>query len=279
MEIIKLVGHSGCRLEIRELDGKLVVVKTAKDKAYSERLKKQYEKQKAFQSDSFLSPVVLDAQHNDDGLFEFSMEYVNGSTLAEYFKEATISSIEELAEKFLSLIPAQFDFDPAAKDIFSAKIKDLRSKMPADKNGMLEKAFQKLDAYEWAHCVSGDCHGDMALENIIWKNGELYLIDFLDSFYDGWMIDLAKLLLDVECFWSYRHEETVDENLRIRLLIFKDIIRKRILSLTNGEALLDTVYHILLLHLIRIIPYAQDEKTRNYLMECVDKINDIIKAS
>jgi len=278
MESFTLIGHSGCRLEVEERDGNLVVVKTAKDKAYGERLKKQHDKQKGFGAGTFHTPRVIDCGYDEDGLFKFSMEYVNGVTLAEHLKQADISSIKTIAEKFLSLIPESYDFDPTAKEIFSAKIKELEQKLGANGDAALAKAFEKLNNYHWAYCAAGDCHGDMALENIIWKNGDFYLVDFLDSFYDSWMIDLSKLLLDAECLWSYRHMDRIDENLKIRLLIFKKILWERLLSLKDGEKILNTIYYMLLVHLIRIVPYTQDEKTRSYLVREVDKICDIINS-
>lgn len=278
METFKLVGHSGCHLEVKEVNGKLVVIKTAKDKAYSERLKKQHEKQKGFRSKSFLTPLPLNSHYNEDGLFEFSMEYINGATLAEHLKKMAIFSIEEIAEKFLSLIPAEYHIDPDAKEIFVAKIKEIQSKVDPTGNPALQKAFETLVAYQWEYCIAGYCHGDMTLENVIWQDGDLYLIDFLDSFYDSWMIDIAKILFDVECLWSYRHELPTDVNLNIRLLIFKRFIKQRVLSLKEGEAVLNTIYHMVLMHLVRIFPYTQDEATRNYLSIEAGNICAIIEA-
>ena len=278
MKVFTLTGHSGCTLEVEERDGHLVVVKTAKDKAYGERLKKQHEKQKNFKSGAFHAPTILDCGYNEDGLFAFSMEYVNGLTLAEHFKGIKISSIKTIAQKFFTLIPEVYDFDPGAKKIFSAKLKELGQTAEIGGDEKFKASLGKLEAYAWEYCVSGYCHGDMTLENIIWKNGDLYLIDFLDSFYDSWMVDVAKLLLDVECLWSYRHARKTDENLKIRLLIFKNIIWEKILSLKEGRRLLDTIYHMALINLLRIVPYTHDEHTLIYLTEGSTKICDIINS-
>ena len=40
------------------------------------------------------------------------------------------------------------------------------------------------------------CHGDLTLSNLIFKNNEIYCIDFLDSFIDSPIIDLVKLKQD-----------------------------------------------------------------------------------
>ena len=128
------------------------------------------------------------------------MEYVNGFALPEYFKRADVASIRTIAEKFLDLVPTKHVFDSNAKDIFSRKIAELEQKIDTRGNKNLKKAFSRLKGYEWEYCVAGRLHGDLSLENVIWKDGELYLIDFLDSFYDSWMIDFAKLIFDADAY-------------------------------------------------------------------------------
>ena len=89
------------------------------------------------------------------------------------------------------------------------------------------------------------------LENIlITRDRKLYLIDFLDSFYNSWMIDVAKILQDVDLKWSYRNSET-NQNLEIRLLIAKLSLTNEILRLPNGRDKLNTIYHILLLNICK----------------------------
>lgn len=279
MKRYKLVGHSGCRLEVRERDGVLMVVKIAPSDAYGHRLRKQYEKQRAFKSDIFRVPATFQSRVNDEGLFEFEMEYVNGATLAEYLKEAPISAINEIADKFISLIPRNVNFDPDAKQVFATKISDLRAALASQTDPTIERVLNKLQAHEWNYCMKGEGHGDLSLENIIWKDGDLYLIDFLDSFYDGWMTDISKLLFDLECLWSYRHELPADENLRIRILILKNRLLEDIRLLPESKAVLDSVYHMILLHLVRILPYTHEEKTWNHLLVEAGKICDIIDSN
>jgi predicted Ser/Thr protein kinase len=167
---IKLVGHSGCRLELEDRNGNLVVLKTATDPAYSERLKKQHQKQKNFKVGAFYTPAVFNTHIDENGHFGFSMEYISGLTLAEHFEDAPIATIKAIAEKFLSIVPLSPSFDLSAKSLFTKKIKDLKTKLSPQENESLARAFRMLQAYEWEHCAPSDCHGDMTLENIIYKN-------------------------------------------------------------------------------------------------------------
>jgi len=278
MKKIRLVGHSGCTLEVQQGDNGLVVVKTATDPAYGERLKKQHQKQKNFKPGVFLTPLIFDTHQDENGHFGFSMEYISGVTLAEHFGKIPISSIKSIAQKFLSLVPKTHSFDPNAKAVFSAKIKNLKTKLRVIGDKDIAYACGLLQKYEWKHCTSGECHGDMSLENIIWKNGDLYLIDFLDSFYDSWMMDLAKLLFDIESMWSYRNWNSVDTNLQTRLLILKKILVDTISDLKNGQHLVRSIYHMALLHLLRILPYTKDSRTKKYLLVEMNRLCDIIET-
>lgn len=272
MENYKLTGHSGCKLEVEEQKGLLIVVKTSKNIEYNDRLKQQVIKQKNFSHIFFKSPKIFYEKNDINGLYKFGMEYVNGVILSEYFKKIEISAIENMAKNFISIIPEQINFDPDAKKYFLVKISELEEKIDSSMDDIFPIVINKLKNNQWAYCTSGQCHGDMTLENVIWKDAQLYLIDFLDSFYDSWMIDFAKILQDVECKWSYRHEKNIDENLEIRLLIFKQMLFDKILSLENGKEILNTIYYILLLNLLRIIPYTKDEYTKRYLIVEIKKI-------
>ena len=277
MENYKLIGHSGCKLEIEEREDRLLVIKTSKNIEYNDRLKVQASKQKNFRHDFFKVPAVFFEENGDVDLYRFGMEYINGLTLSDHFRKIAISDIEKIVQKFLKMVPNEYEFDSKAKDIFTNKITELEKKIEVSGDKTLSEAFEILKNSNWEHCIAGDCHGDMTLENIIYNGENFYLIDFLDSFYDSWMIDFAKILQDVECKWSYRHDGQIDENLEIRLLIFKQMILDKLLSLENGKQILKTIYTILLINLLRIIPYTKDEYTKNYLLNEIKNVLNKVK--
>jgi hypothetical protein len=270
--LIKLQGYSGCGLYIKEDGDKLSVVKVSKNEDYNVRLLRQCEKQANARISGFKAPMILGQGFNDSGLFEFRMEYLNGLTLAEHFRTIRISEIGAIAERFISMIPEVYIYDIEAVTVFKKKIEDLNYTLES-KSEQIKNAFLQLSEFDWKFCVRSGCHGDMTFENIIIDNNEVYLIDFLDSFYDSWMIDFAKILQDVECGWSYRYDKEKDENLQVRLSIFLDYIIKRLLSLKDGKYLVLTIYHILLLNLIRILPYTKDTETVEYLDRQIEKIS------
>ncbi len=270
-----LIGHSGCKLELQENENGFVVIKTSKDINYNRRLKSQYEKQKNYKG-LFRAPKVFYFRDSETHLASFCMEYINGLKLSEYLAISDIESLKNIAEKIKILIHSENKYDSGAKNLVLSKIKDLKNILSTKEKTIL-KSIKKLEDFDWRYCINSECHGDLTLENIILKDKEFYLIDFLDSFYDSWLIDIAKIFQDLECYWSYRGYDKIDENLKARLLILKEIIINDILSMKDGKNILITIYHFLLINLLRILPYTKDENTKLYLYKEIDKINNIIE--
>jgi thiamine kinase-like enzyme len=271
-----LTGHSGCGLAVEKQKGRYVVIKTSKNAPYNARLQRQHEKQKKFDSKIFRTPQVLASWH-ENGLFTFSMEYVHGFTLAEYLKRASPADIQAIAEMLMRMVPKNHVRDRKAPAAFTSKHRELAENIKGQSKEV-KRALVHLEKYPWTHTAKSYCHGDLTLENIIWKDGELYLIDFLDSFYDSWMIDFGKLFFDLECLWSYRYEKQVDENLKTRLSILKNILLDRLLALPRGRTLVREIYHMALLHNLRILPYVQDDYTAEYLKKSIATLHNRIDS-
>jgi len=271
---IELKGHSGCMLLIKNIDNKLLVYKYSASYAYNDRLMKQAEKQRIGYSHFDTCSVVDEGFKN--GLYYFAMEYINGSTLADYMHYIELSKIPGLAERLLSNFKNTGSYDANANDIFKKKINCLRSSIGTIGNKTVLMAFRELDSFGWDYLVSTKCHGDMTLENILISGEKLYLIDFLDSFYDSWMIDLAKILQDLELGWSYRYCRESKSNLYVRRIILRDILIGKVLQMKDGEKIVDTVYHILLLNMLRIMPYVKDDETQEYIKNSLEFLLDIL---
>ncbi len=274
MKKFKLIGHSGCALEVSQVGKDFIVIKTSRDKSYNPRLERQFEKQRAFTSDIFRAPKVLGSRINENGLFEFSMEYISGFSLAEYLKRATPAEIKAIAKKFAAAIPKKRATDPEAGAHFAKKLGELEPTIRASDHQAIKDAYDRLLKYPWDQSIPSYCHGDLALENIIWKDGELYLIDFLDSFYDTWMLDVGKLVFDIESRWSYRHVGT-DENLNARLTILKNSLLES-LPRSGAEPREREIYHMALLHALRILPYTTDAHTRDHLHASIVKLHALL---
>lgn len=272
MNQYNLGGHSGCQIFlIEDDDGKVYVRKISKDIEYNNRLKIQSEKQGSFSGEPIKAPKVLGQGYTKDGLYYFDMEYVRGVTLAEYIKTMEIGKIKGLVETLVTgLVPktqksVTAEEQQTAISTFHKKISELREKLNDDNNPIITKSLDLLDAHDWSRLTPYQCHGDMTLENIIIKNDQLYFIDFLDSFYDSWFLDIGTLLQDVQVMWSYRFQEDVSMNTVLRLIVFRDLLLDEIKKINSDYV--TEIYYSLLQKLIRIYPYTKDELTYRFLNE------------
>ena len=274
---IQLSGHSGCSITVLEDNSRLIVKKKSYEAGYNQRLYNQYDKQKNYTSNIFCTTPVYQCVEEGDGLLSFSMDFINGKTLAEEMKTIELSKISILGQKLSSVIPQEIKHNAAANDFFHKKIESLEAAVNTD-CPELKAAFYKLYSYDWSLASHSQCHGDLTLENIILKDEQLYLIDFLDSFYNTWIIDLAKIFQDVDLYWHYRYEKVICSNLQIRLLCLKESIISAILAHPNGIRIYDTLYHALLLNILRIIPYCKDESTKDWINTKIQYVLGIIET-
>ena len=272
MNCYNLGGHSGCQINlIEEDDGSVFVRKISKDKAYNSRLKAQCKKQAVFTSKFIKAPEVYRQGYTEDELFYFDMEYIQVMTLSEYIKTMEIGKIKGLVESLVfSLVPEEQEKvtekeKKQAKFIFSNKITELKQVLGERNEPVIDKALHLLENHDWSVMKPSLCHGDMTLENIIIKNDRLYYIDFLDSFYDSWFLDIGTLLQDVQVMWSYRFQNEVSMNTVLRLIVFRDLLLDEVNKIEPSYVL--EIYYALLQKLVRIFPYTTDKDTYQFLIK------------
>nr|WP_300820026.1 phosphotransferase [uncultured Acetatifactor sp.] len=278
MSITNLGGHSGCKVLLcEEDDNGIFVRKISGDIDYNKRLEIQAKKQSEFKSKRIKTPSVLKQGHTGDGLFYFDMEYIQGITMAEYLQTIEIGKVRGLVETIVhDIVSIDGNGKDIDENIFRNKIMDLKDKLSVRNNKVIDEALELLSIHSWKRFAKTDCHGDLTLENIIVKDSQLYLIDFLDSFYDNWIIDISTLMQDVQTLWAYRHEKEVNINTLIRLIVFRDILVDTVRSISDDDVM--EVYYALLLKLIRIYPYTKDEHTYNFLNEKTTSVINSIKT-
>lgn len=281
---IELKGHSGCKLELIEMGGgnTFCVRKFSSCENYNYRLKRQYIKQKLFvNSKNIFTPICYSHDYSDE-LFYFDMEYIKGINFAEYFKNITNNDVIY----YIDLLITNLTISRNTKINYSRKINNNKiflSKINELKNKNIEspeyyKALELLEKFDWNKIEYSICHGDLTLENIIIDdNKNIYLIDFLDSFFNSWMIDAAKILQDLDIKWSFRKNK-LDTNFKIKLDLAKNLFIKNIRKIdnNNNDCLLN-IYFCLLLNIVRIYPYTKDEQTFNFLNKSINKILITIK--
>lgn len=274
--ITNLGGHSGCSIMLHEMDnGDVFVRKTSSGSDYNERLKCQMEKQKMFSNKIIKTPKVYQSGFDENELFYFDMEYVQGITLARYVMSIEINKIRQIVKMIYDgIIDSHSQSQPQNDGDYKAfqdKISSLSNSVDPE---VFSDALEILNGHNWKAFPSSRCHGDLTLENIIIKGDQVYVIDFLDSFFDSWIIDIGTLLQDVQTLWAYRNMNCIDINAKIRLIVFRDVLMDGLKE--SSPHFIIEAYYALLLKLLRIVPYA-DDKTLRFLAVKIHEVIDMIK--
>lgn len=272
-----LNGNSGCQLLLCGEEPNFFVRKISSSKSYNTRLKKQYIKQTHFSLNFYnvMVPKIIGHGYYNDK-FYFDMQYIRSKTLADSIENLSLEKIDLMIDFLISFFPFGKEvYNPQkSQNAFHKKINSLGIFLEQD--SLYKKALNKLEAFDFSNVPNSYCCGDLTLENILISNeGNIYLIDFLDSFYNSWMIDAAKILQDVDLFWSYRKKD-MSTNLKIRLLILKQKFLSKIAAQPKGEHICLQIYYILLLNIIRIVPYCKDKQTFDFLQISIEKILNTI---
>lgn len=275
--VTPLIGHSGCEIVLLQGADGARVRKTSKSKDYNPRLKLQCQKQKDFSvRDGVKVPKILSQGSNDSGLFFFEMEYISGQSFASYIENESSLNARWVAEKLYALLDANHSVvDSEFSKKFVEKTLSLESQLPS--SPLIQQSLDTLKAHIWKPELLSACHGDLTFENMIYaRNGDVYLIDFLDSFCESWIVDLSKLLQDIELQWSFRNRPgSPFINIRLNAILKElfSIISRR----PDGNEIINTAYHALLLNVLRIIPYSADN-TKPYLDQLLKKSLHKIQA-
>ena len=103
----------------------------------------------------------------------------------------------------------------------------------------------------------------------------MYLIDFLDTFIETWVSDISKILQDLIVGWSFRKKiigDEITEIDKIKMNLFKDVFCRKINNRISKTDHWEQVHVYLLLDLLRIIPYTDDEKIYEYIERSILKL-------
>ena len=119
----------------------------------------------------------------------------------------------------------------------------------------------------------GPCHGDLTLSNVIWNpSSGLVLIDFLSTFLESPLQDLAKISQELEFGWSFRR---LDQNLQIKSKLFCNFAYPSYAKYLQ-TLFPDAAYLFKILCLARIAPYINDEVSAKWLIR---SLNNVISQS
>lgn len=271
MYIKQLSGHSGCSVILmKSAKYGFYVRKISSSLAYNDRLKIQAAKQATFLKKNTLdiSTPQIYSHGYINNLFFFDMEYITGENFCYALRHIPMTTIGLYIDHLISYMQSLPKLSTEKPEyFFQNKIAALKTSVDTS-SPLIQQAFNTLDHFDFSTIPNTPCCGDLTLENIIvTRSGKIYLIDFLDSFFDSFYIDIAKLLQDIHLGWSYRHYKK-DMNIEVRRLIIRTLLINKF-TLKDIAINIESVYHILLLNLLRIFPYTSDIVTKNFLKNSI----------
>ena len=189
------------------------------------------------------------------------IEGLSGSLIPQNIGLREVKLLKEFFRNYFINIIKLNKWEKFNKKIFSNKIKEVKRNIKNEELIKLFKIYEKNLVKKLNYIKfypSGICRGDLTLSNIIISNNKIYLIDFLKTYNDSVLIDLAKVFQEFILGWSSRY---LSNNLMLR----SKIINENILDMNFFKSLPKLYSQVLkfeaMLTLIRIFPYVKDRDT------------------
>lgn len=296
---IEVKGHSGCQIDVVKDNDMVYVYKSTVDPKYLKRLALQAKKQQAAASIEYQHvrvPKIYELQENADSTI-IKMQYVYSKNFIEFLEQVGFEQVDYLIgalEYFVEHEISKSELQKVSPATFQDKFADIRSKVENNPHylvnvqsdekdikpgikSIIERSQKVFDELGEMLIPIGICHGDLTFSNILFNGNNYYLIDFLDSFIETPLQDIVKIRQDTAYRWSQlMYTKQYDA---VRLHIICDKIDKEIDSYfaRKYQWYSDNYHTVQLMNILRILPYAHEEKVINYLVEVLNGILDEIE--
>lgn len=261
---IDLIGHSGCIISLDSNNS--LITKKSSSVDYNSRLKIQGEKQSAFTSDFIHTPKIK-SDYFVDNLYVVEMEFINGQKFSNFILDNSFEKINKLYGSILSYVKHNIENSRGMVDLddIKGKLTSLQSDPTILSSRIIEDLFSLVDR---CNVPLGYCHGDLTFENVLTFNGKVYFIDFLDSYINSPFIDISKIYQDIYFKWSFRNQK-INVLVDIKLDYMKNSL---IQELKLSESDIFSIELLLVINILRIIPYTSDSKLKITLLLETKKI-------
>ena len=265
------LGQSGDSVSLELLDGKIVVSK--KSMTSESRLYQQYLKQVEFDHMSdFIVPRVCKPWDGSG----FCMEYVSGKPLGQVLGNASITEVESISKMIAvylqNLIASSVrSIDPIDSNLaFKSKVKSMREALSSSRYELVQKALTKLDLESIrVPQLIGPNHGDFSFENVLinQNSGEAWLVDFLDSPIETPLIDISRVLIDMEHgWWGSGLYPSASE--KLSSIYMADVLRSTCYN--NGIDPLEISF-FKLFTAVRLVPYTKNPLRMSILIDLISQ--------
>lgn len=295
---IEVKGHSGCQIDVVKDNGMVYVYKSTADPQYLRRLALQAKKQQAAASVEYQHvriPKIYELQENSDTTI-IKMQYVYSKNFIEFFEQVGFEQVDYLIgalEYFVEYEISKSELQKISPTIFQEKFAEIRNKvennplyrenelsdsqsvgkkLKTEIKSIIERSQKVFDNLNEMLIPIGICHGDLTFSNILFNGNNYYLIDFLDSFIETPLQDIVKIRQDTAYRWSQLMYTKKYDTVRLRIICDKiDHEIDKYFS-CKYQWYTDNYRTVQLMNILRILPYAHEEKVVNYLIEVLNKL-------
>ena len=275
---LSIRGNSGCVVSVIETPRGAVVVKSAAG-LQTDRLRLQIDKQRLARRTNRLPyvrvPEIL-GEIDDADSYAATMEYVYFQSAPEFFNRSSIPDMGRVADHVVGFVTAELDGSTMTRvsvDPVVSKLESIESALSTTawaepyRPHLVRLRAQALD-FSTMDLPIGICHGDLTMSNIMIASdaSAIALIDFLDSFIESPLIDLAKLRQDTRFQWSALMSETAVDRLRFRQVMgaLDDRLQEPFAGLDWHANYLGFMTELTLL---RIAPYATGPGVHDFILQ------------
>jgi aminoglycoside phosphotransferase (APT) family kinase protein len=274
VEVRKLSGLSGAQVFLITKDSRhWIVRKAAQTPANSPRLQGQARKQAAFSramQDIISTPQILD-EGEVDGRFYYDMEFVRGPDATSFLLRASYDDVAQFADRLCSYIQLAAQRPPLAAPVHRGLFEALFSKICEVQHNTglispdnLSRLFLALDRVRRLGDVPPTlCHGDLTLQNmVVGQGGTIWVVDLLDSPFEHYWQDVAKLHQDLSGGWYLLEQPPVAQ-------CVLDFVSRRLLQAAEQLHESYPQLHALLVAstFVRILPYARTPEETQFVTE------------
>lgn len=185
----------------------------------------------------------------------YDMEYIQHEDIRTYLATHDVTKLAQFITKVIDTL-SKATREKDYSHIYNQKL----SVFPWKKYNL---SFSGSDLYARLpkKLPSSEYHGDLTLENILYKTtGDFVLIDPLTTDYDSFVFDIAKLRQDITCEWFVRKENLYFSS---KLKVLQDTL--------NKFEYFDNDY-LLILMLMRVLPYTYSSEDEEFIESEIRKL-------
>lgn len=277
---ISIRGHSGTTVRVEETSQGAVVVK-ASDRSGSDRLRAQISKQRRAREDNNLSfvriPRIL-AERDEPSGYAVTMEYIYFQNPVDHLNGVSVAGVRRLGEMLIRLVGSELQQSPlttVSSEVFHQKLDEIARRLSAglhyhDYAPHIARLHGWLAETGSLSLPVGRCHGDLTMSNVLISPGtdKLALVDFLDSFVESPLVDLAKIRQDTRFRWTALMADQMIDRVRYGQImtqldrVIDDAFSTHRWYADQGEAMI-------VLTLLRIAPYATRADVHEFLLSAL----------